>query len=91
MRQTEMFIIQAIHPDVEQRAQFLLIWKGVESDGHEACINSSAQKAKMGLPSPMTVRFQQVISSACRFLKGVGNTSEAAGVQKDRPLDHPRL
>jgi hypothetical protein len=91
MRQTEMFIIQAIHLDVEQRAQFLLIWKGVESDGHGACITTSAQKAKMGLPPPMTVRFQQVIGSACRFLKAVRNASEAAGVQKDRPLNKARL
>jgi hypothetical protein len=91
MRQTKMFIIQAIHLDVEQRAQFPLIWKGVESDGHGACITTSAQKAKIGLPPPMTIRFQQVIGSACRFIKGVGNTSEAAGVQEDRPSESPRL
>jgi hypothetical protein len=91
MCQTDMFIIQAIHLDVEQRAQFPRIWKGVESDGYRVCITTSAQKARMGLPPPMTVRFQQVIGSACRFIKGVGNKSEVAGVQKDRPLESPRL
>jgi hypothetical protein len=91
MCQTDMFIIQAIHLDVEQSPQFPQIWKGVESDGYGVCITTSAPKAKIGLPPPMTIRFQQVIGSACRFLKGVGNTSEVASVQKDRPLESPRL